>query len=231
MIRRFRVGLLTLGATMAISIGLDLGAGRGAAMADEATSWKINGSIDVAPSEHRGNLSTINGSIHVGEDATVGELKTVNGNLSVEPRVTASTVTTVNGSIDVHDGVHVQGFVHTTNGSIHVRNAADVAGDVTNTNGNIHIASAHVGGSIDTSAGNIDLGPNAHIDGGVSMEEDNSWHFGFQNLPRVVVEPGTIIKGKLRFKRPVKLYVSDHATIGPVEGAEVVKFSGDHPPE
>jgi hypothetical protein len=38
------------------------------------------------------------------------------------------------------------------------------------------------------------------------------------------------VKGTLRFERPVELYVSDRATIGPVEGATPVKFSGDRPP-
>jgi len=48
--------------------------------------------------------------------------------------------------------------------------------------------------------------------------------------PRVVVGPGSVIGGTLEFERPVRLYVSDRATIGPVKGATAVKFSGDRPP-
>jgi len=46
---------------------------------------------------------------------------------------------------------------------------------------------------------------------------------------RVVIGPGAVVKGTLSFQREVKLYVSDRATIGPVEGATVNKFSGEHP--
>jgi len=37
--------------------------------------------------------------------------------------------------------------------------------------------------------------------------------------PVIVIAPRTIIKGTLRFEREVKLYVSDQATVGPIEGA------------
>jgi hypothetical protein len=176
-------------------------------------------------------MSKVNGSIHVGANAVVGQVKTVNGGLSLESRVTANQLTTVNGSIDVGNAGRVQGGVHSVNGAVHVDDAADVAGDLGNVNGGIHVQAAHVGGSIDTTSGNIDLGPNAHIDGGVRVREDTGWHFGFQTLPHITIEPGTVVKGKLRFERNVILYVSDRATIGPVEGAEVKKFSGDHPPD
>jgi len=40
------------------------------------------------------------------------------------------------------------------------------------------------------------------------------------------------VNGKLVFDRPVKLYVSETATVpGPIEGATPQKFSGDHPTE
>jgi len=184
--------------------------------------------------QHRGDLSTINGSILVGSDAVVGQVKTVNGNVKVESRATSKTLTTVNGSITAHDGVRVQGNLNAVSGALRVTNGADVSGDVINVSGGIHVESAHVGGNVDTCAGGIDLGPNARVDGNVIVEKDNSWHFGFGNVPppvHVVIGPGTVVKGTLRFERPVKLYVSDHATIGAVQGAEVIKFSGEHPPE
>ena len=233
MIRNFAIAVLAVGAALAVSHGVAFGAGPDTAW-DQDESNKINGSIEVPPGEHKGDLSTINGSILVGADAVVGQVKTVNGNLKLESRATSKTLTTVNGSIAAHDGVHVQGNVTAVNGALHVSNAADVSGNATNVSGGIHVENAHVGGNVDTCAGNIDLGPNAHIDGNVIVEKDNSWHFGFFNVPppvRVTIGPGTVVKGTLRFERAVKLYVSDHATIGTVQGAEVMKFSGDHPPE
>jgi cytoskeletal protein CcmA (bactofilin family) len=234
MIRKFWVAMLALGVTLAISLGLTLGAAPGAAMAEDAAVSKINGSIDIAPNEHTGDLSTVNGSIHIRDGAVAGQVKTVNGSLKLESHATALALTTVSGSVDVQDNGRVQGNVHSVNGSLHVSNAADVAGDLTNVSGNIHVEAAHIGGNIDTTAGSMDLGPNARIDGNVVIEKNTSSHFGLDSAsppPLVVVEPGTVVKGKMRFDRPVKLYVSTRATIGPVEGAEVMKFSGDHPPD
>ena len=37
-------------------------------------------------------------------------------------------------------------------------------------------------------------------------------------------------RGELRFERPVKLFVSDKATIGTVTGATPIPFSGESPP-
>ncbi len=215
--RKFGIAMLAMGATLAFSYGVAFGAGHGSSSDDDDDTSKVNGSINIAPGAHKGDLSTVNGSILVGADAVVGKVKAVNGELKIDSRATAQTLTTVNGSITVRDGAHVQGNVHTVNGSLHVKDGSDVSGDVNNVNGGIHNEGAHVGGSIDTSQGNIDLGPNAHIDGGVVIEKDTSWHFGFFSVPsppHVVVGPGTVVKGKMRFEREVKLYVSDHATIG-----------------
>ena len=234
MMRKLGIAALAVGTTLAAFHGVALGAGDEDSIPGDSRTSKVNGPISIGPGEHTGDLSTVNGSIKVGDDAVVGHVKTINGSVKIESRATANTLNTVNGSIDVREGAHVQGSVHAVNGSLHVDNAVEVSGDVTNVSGGIHIQGAHVAGTIDTSSGGIDLGPNAHIDGNVVVEKDNSWHFGFWNVPtppRVVIEPGTVVKGKLHFEREVKLYVSDHATIGAVDGAQVVKFSGDRPPE
>ena len=46
----------------------------------------------------------------------------------------------------------------------------------------------------------------------------------------VVIGPGAVVQGTLKFEREVKLLVSDRAKIGVVEGATAIKFSGEHPP-
>ena len=46
----------------------------------------------------------------------------------------------------------------------------------------------------------------------------------------MVIGPGSVVQGTLNFEREVELYVSDTATIGAVEGAKVVRFSGERPP-
>jgi len=47
--------------------------------------------------------------------------------------------------------------------------------------------------------------------------------------PRIVIGPGAVVTGTLRFQCPVKLYVSDRAGIGAVEGATAIAFSGEQP--
>ena len=188
---------------------------------------KVMGSIDIGAEQHSGDVSTVNGSIHIGENAVVGRANTVNGSISAERHVTAATLVTVNGSIHMKEAVRVTGTVQAVNGAV------TVAGALSNVNGAIRVAAAHVGGLIDTAAGDIEIGPNAHVDGGIHVEKDTSWfHIWFwsEDIQRVVIAPGSVVGGTLSFERKVNLYVSDRATIGRVEGATAVRFSGDRPP-
>lgn len=229
MIRKFVVTLLTLGA----ALGLALSASPGLVAAHDSSTSRVFGSVNVAPGDHLGDVSSVNGSVNVGSDAVVGHAHTVNGGIHLESRGTAADLTTVNGGIHVEENGRVTGDVHTVNGGLNIGKSADVTGDVGNVNGGIHIESAHVGGSVVTTNGNMDLGPNARIDGDVVMKESHGdgSHWGHENIPHVVIEPGTVVKGELRFERKVVLYVSDRATIGAVQGADVIRFSGDHPPQ
>jgi DUF4097 and DUF4098 domain-containing protein YvlB len=205
----------------------------GVARAADTGISKVMGSIDIGADQHTGDLSTVNGSIHIGENAVVGAADTVNGSISVEQHATVARLVTVNGSIHLHEAARVTGTVQAVNGSLTVANGADVAGRLANVNGAIRVAAAHVGGLIDTVTGDIELGPNARVDGGIHVEQDTSWfRFWFWpgDTPRVVVRPGSVVGGTLRFERAVKLYVSDRATIGRIEGATAVRFSGDRPP-
>jgi hypothetical protein len=205
----------------------------GVARAADTAIAKVMGSIDVGADQHTGDVSTVNGSIHIGENAVVGAADTVNGSISVERHATVARLVTVNGSIHLHEAVRVTGTVQAVNGSLTVANGADVAGRLANVNGAIRVAAAHVGGLIDTVTGDIELGPNARVDGGIHVEQDTSWFrfwFWSGDTPRVVVGPGSVVGGTLRFERTVKLYVSDRATVGRIEGATAVSFSGDRPP-
>src|SRR5215472_8378705 len=192
----------------------------------------VMGSITVNAGEHRGDLATVNGSIRVGESAVVEEARTVNGSVTLEARATASEVKTVNGSVHLNDGAQVTGLVHTVNGSLSLAKSANVTRGLANVNGGIRIDAAHVGGDVETVNGGIEIGPDAHVDGGVIIHKDHSDHGDDTRStpPRVVMGPGSVVKGPLRFERPVELYVSDRATIGTVEGATPVKFAGDRPP-
>jgi len=107
-----------------------------------------------------------------------------------------------------------------------------VSGKVSNVNGGIALTAAHVGGGIETTSGDIDVGANSHVDGGILVNQDNSWfHFGVSRDPRIVIGPHAVVQGDLVFKRTVQLYVSDSATVGKIDGAKPIKFTGDKPPQ
>jgi DUF4097 and DUF4098 domain-containing protein YvlB len=206
----------------------------GTALAGDDETSTVMGSISVGAGEHRGDLATVNGSIRVGENAVVGRAHTVNGSVALESHATAADLATVNGSVHLHEGAQVKGRVHTVNGSLSLAKGADVAGALANVNGSIRVNAAHVGGDVDTVTGNIDIGPDAHVDGGIIVRKDHSSHWDdneSHGTPRVVIGPGSVVKGTLNFERTVQLYVSDRATIGPVSGATPIKFSGDRPPD
>lgn len=208
-----------------------LPAWRVACAAEEGNS-KVLGSIHIAASQRAGDTTTVNGSIELGENAVVKRAETVNGSITLHQHASAASVETVNGSARLEQGARVAGSIGLVNGHIALGREADVAGRLTNVNGSIELAGAHVGGGIETTTGDIDVGANSRVEGGILVNKsDDSWFsFGAPKVPRVVIAPGAVVKGALRFRREVKLYVSDRATIGPVEGATVVKFSGDRPP-
>lgn len=220
-----------LGPVITAAVALILAAAHDVAVAGEHGISNVNTSIHVSSGEHLGDLSTVNGSIHIAENAVVGHAMADNGSVNMEAHSTAADVGTVNGTIKLGEGAHVNGGVRTVNGAIHIDNGVEVSGNVITANGGISVAAAHIGGSVDTASGGIDLGPNAQIDGDVTMSKDRNWILGLQKPPRVAIEPGTVVKGKLHFERPVTLYVSNRAQIGVVEGAKVQKFSGDHAPD
>ena len=193
------------------------------------TISKVTGAIDIADGEHAEDLSTVNGAIRVGAGAVVERAHTVNGSIELEARARASELKTVNGSIELQESARVSGNVHTVNGRLSLEKGAEVTGDLANVNGRIHLTAAHVGGGIDTTNAGVDL-DNTRVDGGIHMHRSEGFSVERSEPPRVVIGAGSVVKGPLEFDRPVKLYVSDRATIGSVQGATAIKYSGDTPP-
>ena len=188
-----------------------------ALLAASTAAWageysKVNGSIDVAADQKTGEVSTVNGSITIGERAIVTSVGTVNGRITLGAQAKATRISTVNGKLILGSG-------------------ADVSGQISNVNGDIHLDAAHVGGGIGTVNGDITVGANSRVEGGIHIAKAGGGWFNWNGgTPRVVIGAGAVVQGTLKFEREVKLYVSDRATIGPVEGATAVKFSGDNPP-
>jgi len=121
--------------------------------------------------------------------------------------------------------------VSTVNGAVTLRKGADVKGDLQNVNGQITLDAARVGGSIETVEGNITVGANSRVDGGISIQQSQGFSMSFSDdVPVVIIGPGAVVSGPLRFEREVKLHVSDRATTGVVTGATPIPFAGEKPP-
>ena len=75
--------------------------------------------------------------------------------------------------------------------------------------------------------------PRIRTDGDVVVEEVSNSFFGNDKKPTVVIGPGSRVEGALILKREVKLYISDRAEVGSVEGImsmdDAVRFRGDRP--
>jgi len=197
---------------------------------DDLDIDKVNGSIHVPDNATVGKLSTVNGGIHIGTEAHAKSVETVNGGIDVGRGGTLDSLETVNGGIRVAEKVTIAKTVETVNGSITLSSGTDVGGRLSNVNGGIHIDNAHVGGGIETATGDVEIGPNSRVEGGILVNEDHSWfHMGTPRKPRIIIGPHATVQGTLTFKREVELFVSDSATIGKVEGATPVKYSGEHP--
>lgn len=201
----------------------------------DGATHSVNGSIRVSAGQKKDDVSTVNGSIHIADNAVVAGAETVNGSITMGAHATADELHTVNGSITLGDAASVTHTISAVNGTLTLHSGADAGGALTNVNGRIVLQAAHVGGGIKTVNGGIDIGSNSHVDGGLLVQKghtDMFWffHWGSNDTPRIVIGPGAVVQGTLRFERPVRLFVSDTATIGPVSGATAVKYSGEKPP-
>lgn len=190
----------------------------------------VNGSVDVPAGEHVGAVGTVNGSVKVGDNAVVAGVRTVNGPVEMGAHAAADAVKAVNGEVTLSDGAHVAHDIVTVNGMIDLKSGADVGGEVKNVNGHIRLAGAHVAGGLETIGGDIDVTGDSHVEGGILVRKPHELFTTDTRKPRIVIGPGAVVQGNLRFEREVQLYVSDKATIGPVTGATPIAFSGDKPP-
>lgn len=214
----------------------------------------VNKSIKIAAGSEADGGSTVNGSVSVGEGAVVtGELETVNGKIRVDDQSTIEDAATVNGSVTIGDGVKaenlstvngainigenssVAGDVDAVNGSIMLAKGGNVAKNISNVNGSIELEGSEVGGNVSTVSGDVDLSDAAVIQGDLIIEKPNSWGWGNKKsrVPKVIIGPGSEVRGAIKLEREVELYISDTAKVGAVEGAmamnDAVRFSGKRP--
>jgi DUF4097 and DUF4098 domain-containing protein YvlB len=198
--------------------------------ADASGANTVNGSIHVPAGAHSGGVGTVNGSIRIDDNATVANAGTVNGSVALGAHAAADMVDTVNGSITLGEGAHVAHDVTTVNGSMTLKSGADVGGPLSNVNGRIVLNDAHVAGGLRTVDGDIEVGSGSHVEGGILVRHGWGGWFNFNTRkPRIVIGPGAVVQGDLRFERAVELYVSESATTGPITGATAIRFPGASP--
>lgn len=190
---------------------------------------KVNGAIHLKEGQAGGDLSTVNGSISVDDHARADDVETVNGSIDIGNDTETASLDTVNGAIEIGERARVRTTVEAVNGAISLARGADVLGKVSNVNGRIRLDAAHIGGGLETVSGDIEIGADSKVEGGILVEQNHGWNLVPQKPPRIVIGPHASVQGKLVFKREVQLFVSDSASIGAVEGATAVKFSGAQP--
>src|ERR1700730_341187 len=190
---------------------------------------KVNGSVHVPAGKAADEARTVNGSVHIDDNATVTSASTVNGSIRRGEHASATSLKTVNGSVTLGKGARVSESAGSVNGDLTLADGAEVGGHLTNVNGKIRLDSAHVAGGIKTVNGGINILGASHVENGIMVDKPSGIMFNSED-PVIVIGPGAIVQGDLRFERKVKLYVSDKATIGTVIGATAVPFSGETPP-
>jgi DUF4097 and DUF4098 domain-containing protein YvlB len=181
----------------------------------------VNGSITVEDQATVGDVDTVNGSIDVGRNSTTGDLETVNGGIRLEEDVKAASIETVNGKLRLAERTQVQGDVESVNGSITLEKQSDVAGKVENVNGLISLDAAHVGGGLQTVNGDIEIGADSRVEGGILVEKPHGGWFNWTHkTPKVTIGPRAVVEGPIKFEHEVELHVSDSAKIGKIQGVE-----------
>lgn len=193
---------------------------------------KVNGSIRAEAGQVYGKLETVNGSIRVLDDVQTGNIETVNGSVKIGERARTGRISTVNGGIRLGTGVTAAGKVETVNGSIFSDRSSQIQGGVETVNGGIGLVQTRLSGDITTVNGDVTVGIGSVVEGGIQIHKPNfSLSLTPARKPRVIIGPNAEVTGSLEFERDVVLYVHRTARIGPVMGAEPVRFDSDTAPE
>ncbi|MCT8287691.1 hypothetical protein NYQ43_18850 [Xanthomonas translucens pv. translucens] len=216
-----------------LSVLLALGLLAGPALAAEGIS-KVNGSITAEAGKQYGDLETVNGGINVESGARVGNVETVNGGLKIADNAQSGGLSTVNGGIRVGQQVQIADSIETVKGGIFVDRGSRISGSgsVESVNGSIGLVATQLQGGIETVNGDITVGHDSHLGGGIEMKKPSfSMSFKPARKPRVIIGPRAVIDGPLHFEREVTLYVHRSAKTGPISGATAQPFEGDTAPE
>lgn len=240
-----------------IALAIALSAGMGSALANPPDLSKVNGSLTAEAGRTYGDIDTVNGSIRVESKAIARDVETVNGSITMDTGSKAEDVGTVNGKIVLRDGVsarsvetvngaiigvsniRVQHGVEAVNGSIEIGAHSTISRNVETVNGSIKLLTTSVIGHVETVNGNILIGDKTVVGGDLAVRKPTGWgiNWGKPRTPRIILGPGSVVKGNLVLEREVELYVHESAKYGSIIYTESGKpatlkpivFSGKEP--
>jgi DUF4097 and DUF4098 domain-containing protein YvlB len=193
---------------------------------------KVNGSISTESGQSYGDLDTVNGSIRIDDKVKAEDVETVNGSITSASSAQLKSAETVNGSINLGEATQVQGPVGTVNGALSIGKRSVIDEDISTVNGRIMVLESQIKGGISTVSGDITVGANSHVYGGILVEKPSGnwgWSWGKQLPPRIIIGPNARVDGELRFEREVELYVHTTAKTGKVTGAKVLSYTDKVP--
>ena len=173
------------------------------------------------------NFRTMNGRITIKDGARVSDCATVNGPVNVGEGAEAGDLKTVNGDLDLGRDARVKGSIKLVNGSVRLNKGSSVSGDIGTVNGRIELVTAEVGGDLSNVNGGMLVTAGSLVHGGIRIRDADGDPMG--KPPRIVIGPGSEVRGELQFERDVELFIHETAHIGPVSGATAVSFAGDEP--
>lgn len=185
--------------------------------ADGADVSRVFGSVDVDSGEVVGDVESVNGSISLDDDSQADDVETVNGSIRIRDNVSVRSVETVNGSIRAERGLTSDGSVTTVNGRIELREGSTVGGDVETVNGKIELEGVRVRGSVETVNGDMFLTDGTVIEGDVIFDDRGNWNgWGNRSEPRLFVDRGSEIKGRIILYQEVELDIEGGARVGEI---------------
>lgn len=194
----------------------------------------VNGSVKIGQNATlTGDIGTVNGSVRVGDGSQIEDAGTVNGSVRLGDNVRSEDLESVNGGITIGAGSTVDGNVETVNGGVKLGNGGEISGSVENINGDIRFDGATVGGNVSTVNGDVELLEQSVVKGDIIVEKPRGSSWGNNKKPKIVIGPGSRVEGSIKLEREVRLYISETAEVGDVEGemsmADAIRFSGKKP--
>jgi len=211
----------------------DVTSGHGSKLLAGQDIQEHNNTVFVTAGMSVKDINTVNGRVVLERGASARSVRSVNGRVQIEGEGSfAGSVDTVNGRISVTHGGEIGGSATTVNGRIDLDNVV-IGRNVESSNGSINLFDVIVGENVETRNGDVRL-ENSVVEQDLIIHSRHRVSFLWlidikRDEPKIIVGPGSEIKGSLIARTDVRLYVHESASIGHIVGATPVSYSGGHP--